>query len=155
MGGLDQNGNAAIALFSLVAPTNPLANAWDGGGGLHRRRFRRSDPDRRPASPGTTADNSLCLEIAALRDTTSINGATYAEEYARIAANAGLLVSSNEQLLSSSGDLLDALNSKRDAVSGVSTDEEMVLLIQYQAGYEAASNYISVVKEMLDTLLRM
>lgn len=29
------------------------------------------------------------------------------------------------------------------------------LLIQYQAGYEAASKYISIVKEMLDTLLMM
>lgn len=154
MGGLDQNGNAAIALFSLAAPTNPLANAWDGAAASIAAAF--DDPTLIAAGiTGTTADNSLCLEIAALRDTTSINGATYAEEYARIAANAGLLVSSNEQLLSSSGDLLDALNSKRDAVSGVSTDEEMVLLIQYQAGYEAASNYISVVKEMLDTLLRM
>jgi flagellar hook-associated protein 1 FlgK len=41
---------------------------------------------------GTTADNGLCLNIAALRETTSINGATYTGEYSRIAASAGLLV---------------------------------------------------------------
>lgn len=153
-GGIDQNGNPATDLFTLVVPTNPLADPWDGAAASIAISF----DDLALIAAGTTgtaADNSLCLDIAALREATSSNGATYTEEYARIAAKAGLLVNNNEQRLSASSDMLDELNAKRDSVSGVSTDEEMVLLIQYQAGYEAASNYISVVKEMLDTLLHM
>jgi len=153
-GGIDQNGNPAGDLFTLVAPTDPLANAWDGAAASIAVAF--DDPALIAAGvTGTTADNSLSLKMAALRETTSIDGATYSEEYARIAANAGLMVSSNEQRLSASSDLMDEISAKRDSVSGVSTDEEMVQLIQCQAGYEAASNYISVVKEMLDTLMQM
>lgn len=153
-GGIDQNGNPATDLFTLVAPINPLADPWDGAAASIAMAF--DDLALIAAgSSGATADNSLCLDIAALRENTSINGATYTEEYSRIATKAGLLVSSNDQRLSASCDVLDELNAKRDSVSGVSTDEEMVLLIQYQAGYEAAFNYISVIKEMLDTLLHM
>lgn len=153
-GGIDQNGDPAGDLFTLTAPTDPLADAWDGAAASIAVAF--DDPALIAAGvTGTTADNSLSIDMAALRETTSIDGATYSEEYARIAANAGLMVSSNEQRLNASSDLMDELSAKRDSVSGVSTDQEMVLLIQYQAGYEAASNYISVVKEMLDTLLQM
>jgi len=153
-GGIDQNGDPAGDLFTLTAPTDPLADAWDGAAASIAVAF--DDPALIAAGvTGTTADNSLSIDMAALRETTSLDGATYSEEYARIAANAGLMVSSNEQRLSASSDLMDELSAKRDSVSGVSTDQEMVLLIQYQAGYEAASNYISVVKEMLDTLLQM
>jgi flagellar hook-associated protein 1 FlgK len=153
-GGIDQNGNPATNLFTLVAPTDPLANAWDGAAASIAVAF--DDAALIAAgTTGSTADNSLCLKVAALRETTRINGATYTEEFARIAANAGLMVKSNEQRLNASSDLMTELSAKRDSVAGVSTDEEMVLLIQYQAGYEAASKYISIVKEMLDTLLMM
>ncbi|MGE4560729.1 MAG: flagellar hook-associated protein FlgK [Desulfobulbus sp.] len=152
--GLDLNGNPATDLFTLAAPTDPLADAWEGAAASLAVAF--DDPALIAAgTTGSTADNSLCLDIVALRETASINGATYTEEYSRISANAGLLVSSNEQRLTASSDSMDELNAKRDSVAGVSTDEEMVMLIQYQAGYEAASNYIGVVKEMLDTLLQM
>lgn len=153
-GGIDRNGDPATDLFTLTSPTDPLADAWEGAAASIAVAF--DDPDRIAAgSTSSTGDNSLCLAVAALRDTAAIDGATYSEEYARIAAKAGLLADGNDQQLSASTDLLDELNAKRDAACGVSTDEEMVLLIQYQAGYEAASRYIAVVKEMLDTLLTM
>jgi len=153
-GGLDLDGNVATDLFTLTAPTSATADAWEGAAASIVVAF--DDPSLIAAgTTGSTADNSLCLDIAALRETTNINGATYTEEYARIAANAGLLVVSNEQRLTASSESMDELSTKRDSISGVSTDEEMVLLIQYQAGYEAASNYIGVVQEMLDTLLQM
>lgn len=152
--GVDKNGAAGTDLFTLVAPTDPSADPWDGAAASIAVAF--DDPALVAAgTTGATGDNSLCLSLAGLRETPAINGATYTEEYARIAAKAGLLVNSNEQKLGASTDLLDAINVKRDSVAGVSTDEEMVRLIQYQAGYEAASNYLSIVKEMLDTLLNM
>lgn len=152
--GIDGNGAAGTELFTLAAPIDPLADPWEGTAASLTVAF--TDPALITA--GTTAatgDNSLATSIAALRDIASINGSTYTEEYARIAAEAGLLVSGNEQKLSDSSALLDDINTKRDAVAGVSTDEEMVLLIQYQAGYEAASNFLSTIKEMLDTLLQL
>lgn len=152
--GVDRNGDAGVALFGLTAPVDPLAPAWEGAAASITLNI--DAPTQIAAGTSSlSGDNSLTLSMIALRDTASINGASYSEEYARIAANAGLLVSSNEQKLSSSVELLNEISTKRDAIAGVSSDEEMVLLIQYQAGYEAASHYLSVIQEMLDTLLQI
>ncbi len=152
--GIDQNGASGTDLYSLVAPGDPLAPAWEGAAASIALNF--DDPALIAAgTSGLSGDNSLTLSIVELRDTESIEGSTYSGEYARIAAKAGLLVSSNEQKLSDSIGFLNELSTKQDSIAGVSTDEEMLLLIQYQTGYEAASNYLAVVKEMLDTLMQL
>ncbi len=152
--GLDLNGNAATDLFSLTAPTDPTADVWQGAAASITVNFDDTALIATGTS-GQTGDNSLTITMAELRDTATINGSTFTEEYARIAADAGLLVSSNEDKLTSSTELLNTINDKRDSICGVSTDEEMLLLIQYQAGYEAASNYLSVIKEMIDLLMEI
>jgi flagellar hook-associated protein 1 FlgK len=150
--GLDLNGDAAMDLFSLTAPTSPSDNAWQGAAASIAVKFDDTALIATGTS-GQTGDNRLTLSIAELRDTTTINGSTYTEKYAVIAAGAGLLVSSNEDKLTSSTELLSSINDKRDSACGVSSEEEMLLLIQYQSGYEAAANYISVIKEMIDQLM--
>ncbi len=150
--GLDQNGDAATPLFGLTAPSDPAASAWQGAASSITVLI--DDPALLAAgNSGLNGDNSICLEIAALADTAAIDGSTYSEAYANITAKAGLLISSNEDRLLASLENLNAVQEERDTVSGVSADEEMLLLIQYQSGYEAAANYLSVVKEMIETLL--
>ncbi len=152
--GIDQNGTTGTDLFSLVAPVDPLAPVWEGAAASITRNI--DDPSLVAAgTTGLSGDNSVILAMAELRDSETINNSTFQEEYARIAAKAGLAVSSNEEKLSNSTELFNELLSKRDEIAGVSTDEEMLRLVQYQTGYEAASNYLSVVKEMLDTLLHL
>jgi flagellar hook-associated protein 1 len=152
--GIDQNGASGTDLFSLVPPSDPLAPAWEGAAASIALNFDDSAMIA-AGTTGLTGDNSVVLAIAELRDTGTVNGSTYSEEYARIAAKSGLVISSNEQKLSNSTELLNELTNKRDAIAGVSTDEEMLLLIQYQTGYEAASSYLAVVKEMLETLIQI
>jgi flagellar hook-associated protein 1 FlgK len=150
--GLDLNGDAAMDLFSLTAPISQAANAWQDAAASITVNFDDTALIAAGTS-GQTGDNSLTLSIAELCDTTSINGSTYTEKYAVIAAGVGLLVSSNEDKLTSSTELLSSIKDKRDSACGVSSEEEMLLLIQYQSGYEAAANYISVIKEMIDQLM--
>ena len=45
------------------------------------------------------------------------------------------------------------LEQVRLSVSGVSLDEEMVDLMRFQRAYQAAARIISVIDEMLDTLI--
>jgi len=152
--GLDQDGNSGTELFSLSAPTDPTADAWQGAAASIVVTI--DDPTLLCAgTTGATGDNSLSLAIAQLADEGVIDGSTFSQEYGRIAAKAGLLVASNEAKFTAAAEALNETQEDRDALAGVSTDEEMVLLIQYQAGYEAASNYLGVVKEMLDTLMAM
>lgn len=49
--------------------------------------------------------------------------------------------------------LTNSIEDKRQQVSGVSTDEEMVSLLMYQHAYNAASRYITVIDEMLEHVI--
>lgn len=50
-------------------------------------------------------------------------------------------------------DLVDAIDTRRQSVSGVSMDEEMANLIKYQHAYSAAARTITAVDEMLDQVI--
>ncbi|BCN32561.1 flagellar hook-associated protein FlgK [Anaeromicropila herbilytica] len=49
--------------------------------------------------------------------------------------------------------LANDIESQRQAVAGVSTDEELTNLIKYQHAYNAASRYINVVSQMLEDIV--
>lgn len=49
--------------------------------------------------------------------------------------------------------LTDEVEAKRQQISGVSTDEELVSLLQYQHAFNAASRYINAIDEMLQNLI--
>ena len=53
------------------------------------------------------------------------------------------------------GSILDAANAVRDSITGVNLDEEMTNMISHQRAYEASARVISVVDEMMQTLLAM
>ena len=49
--------------------------------------------------------------------------------------------------------IVENLEDKIDQTSGVSLDEEMANMVQFQHAYEATAKYIQMVQEMLDALI--
>jgi flagellar hook-associated protein 1 FlgK len=49
--------------------------------------------------------------------------------------------------------LLGQIDTQRQSVSGVNIDEEMMDLVQYQQSYKAISRYVTVLDELLDTVI--
>jgi len=49
----------------------------------------------------------------------------------------------------------DAVKAQRDSVSGVSLDEETADLMRFQKAYQANAKVISVIDEMLSSLIGM
>ena len=47
----------------------------------------------------------------------------------------------------------ESLDAQRQAVSGVSLDEESINLLNYQRQYQGAARFISVIDELTQTLL--
>ena len=45
------------------------------------------------------------------------------------------------------------LRDLRDSISGVNIDEELADIIKFQHGYNAAAKFVSVVDELLDTVI--
>ena len=48
---------------------------------------------------------------------------------------------------------LTTIDGQRQSVSGVSVDEEMTNLVQFQHGYDAAARLLTTINSMLDTLI--
>lgn len=51
--------------------------------------------------------------------------------------------------------LINGINERKASVSGVSIDEEMTSLIQYEQSYAAAAKYVSTVNQTIDTMMNM
>lgn len=105
-----------------------------------------------------SADNHNALAISALQDQAISDlgsAGTFSNYMAQTTAQVGQDVQSATQNLSYQQSIVTQLNNYRDSVSGVSLDEEMVNLIQFQHGYAAAARLVSTVNEMMRDLVNM
>jgi flagellar hook-associated protein 1 FlgK len=100
-------------------------------------------------------DGSNALAIADLQAATNLTGnsETYGAFYNGIVTRLGVSVRDVEGLARSQRLTIQHLNQMKLSTSGVNLDEEMVNLVQFQRGYEAAARLIRAIDEMLDTLI--
>ena len=81
------------------------------------------------------------------------DGLTFEEFYETLTndvANTGKIYSS---MADNEAELATALHNQRLQVMGVSSDDELSNMIKYQQAYNAASRYINVVSELIETLV--
>jgi flagellar hook-associated protein 1 FlgK len=108
----------------------------------------------RTGIPGNNA-NALALVALQQRQFASLQDGTLHDAYRTTAANLGVLAQTADRDNEAQEILRDQIETIRAQVSGVSIDEEMVNLIKFQRGFEAASRLIKVTDEMLQTLLSL
>lgn len=102
--------------------------------------------------------NDIALALAGLRDETTggiLDGRSVNEAYRDLAAGVGLATASAREAAESRGVLMSSASVRRESVYGVATDEELIKVVQFQAGYSAAARLVSVVDEMYQTLLNV
>lgn len=58
-----------------------------------------------------------------------------------------------QKMVKNQGALLSQLETRRESISGVSLDEEMTNMIQFQRSYEANAKMISVIDQLLDVVV--
>ena len=73
----------------------------------------------------------------------------YAKMVGQIATDGSVFKTTSESLKGT----VDSVESSRQAVIGVSSDEELTNMIKFQNAYNAASRYINTVSQMIDYLL--
>ncbi|HEY3347819.1 MAG TPA: flagellar hook-associated protein FlgK [Nitrospirota bacterium] len=102
-------------------------------------------------------DNRNAAAMAAIGDqmTMSDGTATFKTFYESIIDGAGVESQRATSQRNFHESLLKGLETRRDEVSGVSLDEEVTSMTQYQRSYQASARIISVVDEMLQTLLSL
>lgn len=108
-------------------------------------------------TPGGTrapGDNRTALALADLETAPAgPGGLTFAAAYERLVSALGLEGESARSRSQFFQAVVDQLTRMRDAVSGVSLDEELANLIKFQRAYQAAARLITVADELYQTLL--
>lgn len=106
---------------------------------------------------GVPGNNANALALAGLRNTdfAPFGNVTFQEYYSTMAGTFGSATQGVQRNLQAQQILHDQLTSQRASVSGVSMDEELASLLQYQRSFEAASRMIVVADELFQSILSM
>ncbi len=100
-------------------------------------------------------DNLNALSILQLEQQQLIGSDTLVSYYGKIAATVGVEANRNRQAQQGAEDSLIQLQNLRDGIDGVSLEDEMIDLLQYQKGFEASAKFLATVDEMMGTLLTL
>jgi flagellar hook-associated protein 1 len=99
------------------------------------------------SSTSNAGANDVALAIAGLR------GGTADQAYASFVSSVGSDVQSTQNTEQISQSVLSAIGDQRQSVSGVSLDEEMTNLVEFQRGYQASARVMTTIDQTLDTLI--
>jgi len=106
---------------------------------------------------GSPGDNANAMAIAGLAFQRVLNGGTetFAEAFGSLQFRVGTDEQSTEKRLQTQNALLVQLENSRDAISGVSLDEEAIDLIRFQRAYQAAARFINIIDQLTEELIEI
>jgi flagellar hook-associated protein 1 len=133
--GKDLDGNTGVAFFVATG----LTAGTIAVGVSDPRAVAAADPAK------GALDNSNATALGALD--------LGAAEYRQMIAQVGVKVSSATQAATNQGIVVNQVDASREALSGISIDEEMVHLLAAQRGFEGAARVLATIDSMLDTLI--
>ncbi len=109
------------------------------------------------SSDGAPGDNAIALAIAGIENEKILNGGTTSlkQFYASLVSGLGSQINIVGNNLKMSDLVISQLENQRQAVSGVSIDEEMTNMIKYQRSFDAAAKVVNSVNELYQTILNM
>jgi len=106
---------------------------------------------------GARGDNSNALEIANLRNKSLIfskPGIMSLDDYYQdIILHMGNNGSDSSRIAESQSKLVESADAARQAITGVSMDEEMTNMMKYKFAYDAASRVLNIIDSMMETVV--
>lgn len=146
-----------------VLPALGVNNLFDGRDARSIRVNAQILDDPRLISAGfgpnldETGDNTAALAMAALRNEPLFNAGTQNVNgfYESTIVEIGVGARSNADRLAVERAFVRDFDMRRQEVSGVSIDEEVTSLLQFQRAFEGAARIINVADRMLDTLVNL
>jgi flagellar hook-associated protein 1 len=115
-----------------------------------------SDPSLLAASvSGAPGDGSNVLRMISIESHSidALSQKSLDEHLADVVSGVALQIDSGSGAQEAEQFLLDGLEARRDQVSGVNTDEELVHMIEQEQSYQAAARFLSVINEMTNELM--
>lgn len=115
-----------------------------------------NDPNLLASSlAGASGDASALLGMLDVQNqaVAGLGGATFASSYGELVSGLGFETSAAKTGLESNEALLGSLELRREQLSGVNVDEELVKMIEFEQAFGAASRYISALNALHQDLL--
>jgi len=109
------------------------------------------------AKNGNPGDNQTALAIAALESAkiSSLNGTSLKDTYQKMINGVAASAAAAKTNTEATATVQQTLESQREALSGVSMDEEAINMMRQQRAFQAASRVIAAVDEMLKTIIQL
>jgi flagellar hook-associated protein 1 FlgK len=106
---------------------------------------------------GEPGNNAVALQLAQLAQQRhpALGNQTFAERFSQTVAALGQSLATANSRVADQTAIGELLRQQRAAVSGVSLDEEMVNLTTFQRAYQASARLMTVVDEMLESLINI
>lgn len=151
--GTDLNGNAGGAFFS---GTDASSIAVTAGVLANPALVAAANGAATPANPAP-GDASNAIKLADIQQSLQLGGppatTTIDQAYSQLVTTIGSDSQQATQNLSNATALVNALTNQRSSISGVSLDEEMAKLLQYQRGFQASARALTAMDDMVDQLI--
>ncbi len=148
--GTDLNGNPGVEFF--VQPTA----VTDAASSMMMN--ITSTAEIAAGTTGASGDNTNALAVLDLEQQTyaGLGGNdTFVSYYGKIVSTVGVEAARNRQAQQGYEDSLIQLQNLRDGIDGVSLEDEMINLLQYQRSFEASAKFLSTVDEMMATVMTL
>jgi flagellar hook-associated protein 1 FlgK len=144
--------------YTLDNPPQTGINFFDSysNGTLKINNLILNDPNKIAiSSDGTSGNGDIALNIAGLSSQKQADGTTLLDNYSSLVSQIGTDAKSASDTANSYSLVVQQLKQQQASYSGVSVDEEMTNVIQYQKSYTASAKLITVADQMLQTLLNI
>jgi flagellar hook-associated protein 1 len=107
------------------------------------------------ATTDSQGDNTNALRLINLQNTASTNNETFSDFLHSTVAQLGTETAEKASEKDSFNALLTNLENRRQEVSGVSIEDEMINIIRFQQAFQASARFISVVDELGNILMNI
>jgi flagellar hook-associated protein 1 FlgK len=148
--GYGQDGVSGRNLFDVSATVGGAARSIKLGAAVAGKPAAVAAASDLASLPGGSGNAAA---LASVWDTPLSGGRTAAQAYGDIIGGIGQRKSAIAQAVETQAAIKDQIQAMREAISGVSLDEEMVALTKYQRAYQAAGRVLTTVDELLQDLL--
>jgi flagellar hook-associated protein 1 FlgK len=145
--GTDLNGSVPPATIAFFDPATTSAANFALNSSL------TFDKIAAAASGAASGDNTNALAMADLQNATTISGTTFNGYYDSLVSKIGLDVQASQTTVAQDTAFTQQLTNLQQSNSGVSLDEELTNLVQYQRSYQASAKLITTATQMMDTVL--
>jgi flagellar hook-associated protein 1 FlgK len=150
--GYDLSGATGADFFTPLASSANAARAISVSAGI------LADPGT--IATGATAvagDNDVARKLADLRDARGLSGgtATFSDAWGTLVYQVGADSRAAQDEQTSRAEIVKQVELLREQVSGVSLDEEAMMMMKFQRAYEANARFFQAIDSALETLLSL